>query len=328
MNNSATDTESPQRATQKHAGPAHVTRERDRRSGRGRATNAAMRARRETFTAYGLIAPALIGVVAFMVVPILLLCYLSFAKWDILMPMQFIGTANWEWAFTSPTMWHSLGVTLLFVAMVVPLQVGAGLWLATLLTRNLPGSTVFRTLLVLPWVSAPVVLGIVWNWIFDYGGVLDTLLGHHVGLLSNEALALPTVAFVQAWTQIGYVSLFFMAALSSIPNEVIEAARIDGATERQIFWQVKLPLLRPTTFFVTVTGVIASFQAFDLVYTLSPNGGPAGSTDLIAARIYQQAVPQADIGHAATLALTLFVLLVVITIIQNVVFSRRMTYDR
>lgn len=328
VTNSATDIKSRNRANPERATSGQRLRGRGRRLGRGDAATAAKLARREALTAYGLIAPALIGVVAFMVVPILLLCYLSFAKWDILMPMKLIGTANWEWAFTSPTMWHSLGVTLLFVAMVVPLQVGAGLWLATLLTRNLPGSTVFRTLLVLPWVSAPVVLGIVWNWIFDYGGVLDSLVGHHVGLLSNEALALPTVAFVQAWTQIGYVSLFFMAALSSIPNEVIEAARIDGATERQIFWRVKLPLLRPTTFFVTVTGVIASFQAFDLVYTLSPNGGPGGSTDLIAARIYQQAVPQANIGHAATLALTLFVLLVVITVIQNVVFSRRMTYDR
>lgn len=299
-------------------------------AGRVRRRNhtAAKLARREAVMAYALISPALIGVVAFMAVPILLLVYLSFAKWDILRPLQFVGTENWEWAFTSPTMWHSLGVTVLFVAIVVPLQVGAGLWLATLLTKALPGSAVFRTLLVLPWVSAPVVLGIVWNWIFDYGGVLDSVVGHHVGLLSNEALALPTVAFVQAWTQIGYVSLFFMAGLSSMPSEVIEAARIDGATERQIFWQIILPLLRPTTFFVTVTGVIASFQAFDLVYTLSPNGGPGGSTDLIAARIYQQAVPQANIGHAATLALTLFVILVAVSVLQNVVFSRRMNYDR
>ncbi|MFD2675062.1 carbohydrate ABC transporter permease [Gulosibacter bifidus] len=302
---------------------------RTRPEGTPSARNTPKRARRrETLTAYALVAPALIGVVAFMVVPILVLCYLSFAKWDILLPMKFIGTANWEWALTSPTMWHSLGVTLLFVAIVVPLQVGVGLWLATLLTRALPGSTVFRTLLVLPWVSAPVVLGIVWNWIFDYGGVLDSVLGQHLGLLSNEAFALPTVAFVQAWTQIGYVSLFFMAGLSSIPNEVVEAARIDGATDRQIFWQVKFPLLRPTLFFVSVTGVIASFQAFDLVYTLSPNGGPGGSTDLIAARIYQQAIGQANIGQAATLALTLFVLLVAVTVIQNLVFSRRMNYDR
>lgn len=285
-------------------------------------------ARREALTAYALIAPALIGVVAFMLLPILLLVYLSFAKWDILTPIKLVGFDNWEWALTSPTMWHSLGVTLLFVLIVVPLQVAAGLWLATLLTKALPGSGVFRTLLVLPWVSAPVVLGIVWNWIFQYGGVLDSVVGHHVGLLSNEALALPTVAFVQAWTQIGYVSLFFMAGLSSIPEEILEAARIDGASEREIFWRIKLPLLRPTTFFVTVTGVIASFQAFDLVYTLSPNGGPGGSTDLIAARIYQQAVPQANIGHAATLALTLFVILVVVSVLQNAVFSRRMNYDR
>jgi multiple sugar transport system permease protein len=283
---------------------------------------------REALTAYGLLAPALLGVLAFLVVPIIMLVVLSFAQWDVLSPVEFVGLRNWEWALQSGTMWHSFGVTALFVALVVPVQIAAGLLLAVLLVRNLPGSAVLRTVLVLPWVSAPVVLGIVWRWLLEYGGVADTLAGTHLGLLSDERLALPTVAFVQAWTQIGYVSLFFMSGLTNIPNEIVEAARIDGATEGRIFWRIKLPLLTPTTFFVLVTGVIAAFQTFDLVYTLSPAGGPSGSTDLIAARIYQQAVPLSNIGQASVLALILFALLVVVTLVQNAYFSRRANYDR
>jgi multiple sugar transport system permease protein len=267
-------------------------------------------------------------VLAFLVVPIIMLVVLSFAQWDVLSPVEFVGLRNWEWALQSGTMWHSFGVTALFVALVVPVQIAAGLLLAVLLVRNLPGSAVLRTVLVLPWVSAPVVLGIVWRWLLEYGGVADTLAGTHLGLLSDERLALPTVAFVQAWTQIGYVSLFFMSGLTNIPNEIVEAARIDGATEGRIFWRIKLPLLTPTTFFVLVTGVIAAFQTFDLVYTLSPAGGPSGSTDLIAARIYQQAVPLSNIGQASVLALILFALLVVVTLVQNAYFSRRANYDR
>lgn len=283
---------------------------------------------REAITAYGFLTPALLGVLAFLIVPIIMLVVLSFADWDILSPIEFVGLKNWEWALTDGVMWHSFGVTALFVLLVVPVQLAAGLLLAVLLVRNLPGSAVLRTVLVLPWVSAPVVLGIVWRWLLQYGGVVDDVFGVNLGMLSDERFALPTVAFVQAWTQIGYVSLFFMSGLSNIPQEILEAARIDGASEWRIFWRIKFPLLTPTTFFVLVTGVIAAFQTFDLVYTLSPSGGPGGSTDLIAARIYQQAVPLSNIGQASVLALILFALLVIVTLIQNAYFSRKTNYER
>lgn len=284
--------------------------------------------RRETLMAYGLLTPMLFGVAAFLLVPIVVLIGLSFAEWDILRPMQWVGFDNWVKSATDPAVWRSLGVTALFVVLVVPVQVAVGLWLATMLVRNLPGSAAVRTILVLPWVCAPVVLGIVWQWIFSYQGVINTLADAPIPWLTSEATALPIVAFVQAWSQVGYVSLFFMAGLSNIPDAVVEAARIDGASERQIFWRIKLPLLKPTMFFVTVTGIIAAFQSFDLVYRLSPNGGPGGTTDLIAARIYSQAIPNANVGEAAVLALILFATLIIVTLVQNAYFSRSTTYER
>lgn len=283
---------------------------------------------REALTAYGLLAPALLGVVAFLVTPILVLVALSFANWNVLSPIEFVGIGNWQWALTSGTVWRSLGVTTLFVALVVPLTIAAGLWLAVLLNRALPGSALVRTILVLPWVSAPVVIGIVWRWLLQYGGVVDTTLDRHLGILTDARFALPAVAFVQAWSQVGYVCLFFLAGLASIPKDFIEAARIDGAREWGIFWRVKFPLLRPTLFFVTVTGIIAAAQSFDLVYALSPNGGPSGTTDLIAARIYQQAIPLGNIGQAAVLALILFAVLIAVTLVQNAYFARKTTYER
>jgi multiple sugar transport system permease protein len=134
------------------------------------------------------------------------------------------------------------------------------------------------------------------------------------------------VATVTIWSQVGYVTLFFLAGLNAIPPELYEAARIDGADGWQTFWRITLPLLRPTTFFVLVTGIISSFQVFDTVYAMT-GGGPAGRTDVIAARIYHEAFEAFRLGRAAAIAVVLFVLLVAVTLGQQLYFRRRITYD-
>lgn len=278
---------------------------------------------------YLLLAPSLIGIVAFLLLPILVVLWLSLNQWDLLAPMKFVGLDNWVNVLSQPVFGHSLLVTLLFVAMVIPLQTVLGLFMATLLSRGLPGSSVFRVIFVIPWICAPLALGIVWKWIFaPYGGALNTLLGTHVEWLSNPDLALPAVATVSIWSQVGYTTLFFMAGLAAIPEQVLEAAELDGANAWQTFTQVKLPLLLPTLFFVLVTGVISSFQAFDHIYALTPDGGPQGATDVIATRIYLEAFQGGfNLGDASVMALVLFAILVIITVIQQRWFSKRVTYD-
>ncbi|GAA4979109.1 sugar ABC transporter permease [Pseudonocardia tropica] len=130
-----------------------------------------------------------------------------------------------------------------------------------------------------------------------------------------------------AWTQVGYVALFFLAGLRAIPDTIVEAARLDGASAWQLLWRIRLPLLRPTLFFVLVTGVISSFQVFDSVYALTPNGGPQGVTDVVAGRIYYEAFENRAVGQAAVMAMVLFVILVVVTVAQQRWFSRRTTYE-
>jgi multiple sugar transport system permease protein len=285
-------------------------------------------ARREAGIGYALLAPSLFGIAAFLLFPILVVIWLSMQHWDLLSPASFVGGQNFIDVFGDPGFGRSLLVTGLFVLLVIPLQTALGLFAATLLSRGLPGSGFFRVIYVIPWICAPLALGVVWNWIFaPTGGALNALLGRNVPWLSDPVLALPSVAAVSIWSQVGYVTLFFMAGLAAVPQETLDAARVDGANAVQTFWRIKLPLLRPTMFFVLVTGVISSFQAFDSIYALTPNGGPQGSTDVIATRIYAKAFKDFDVGHASVMALVLFVILIVETVLQQLYFRRRITYD-
>lgn len=276
-----------------------------------------------------LLAPSLFGLTAFLLFPILVVLWLSLNQWDLLAPIRFVGLDNWTEVLGDPTFGNSMFRTLIFVALVIPLQTALGLFLAVLLTRGLPGSGLFRVIYVIPWVCAPLALGVVWKWILaPFDGALNNLLGLNVEWLSNPALAMPAVAGVTIWSQVGYTTLFFVAGLAAIPDTVLEAAQLDGANGWQIFWQVKLPLLGPTMFFVLVTGVISAFQAFDQIYALTPRGGPEGTTDVIASRIYLEAFQGGfNLGRASVMALVLFAILVVVTVVQQRWFADRITYD-
>ncbi|MCM3844894.1 sugar ABC transporter permease [Pseudonocardia sp. DR1-2] len=286
------------------------------------------RSRRDTRTAYLLLAPSLVGVVLFLLVPVLIVLGLALFRWDLVGPRTFVGLENVAAVAADGRFARSLLVTAFFVLIVIPVQTVLGLAAALLLDRGLPGTTVFRVVFVLPWICAPLVLGVVWRWILSpTDGALNALLGIRVEWLADPALALPSVAAVTAWTQVGYVALFFLAGLRAIPDTIVEAARLDGASAWQLLWRIRLPLLRPTLFFVLVTGVISSFQVFDSVYALTPNGGPQGVTDVVAGRIYYEAFENRAVGQAAVMAVVLFVILVVVTVAQQRWFSRRTTYE-
>ncbi|MDX1878355.1 sugar ABC transporter permease [Mycolicibacterium sp. 141076] len=282
---------------------------------------------RDTLTGYALLAPSLFGVVMFLLLPMLVVGWLSLQRWDLLGPIRFVGLDNWHAVLTDPTFGRSLAVTLGFVALVVPVQTVLGLAAAMLLARGLSGTGFFRTLYVLPWICSPLAIAVLWRWILSpTDGAVSTVLGHRIEWLTDPTLALPLVSAVTVWTNVGYVTLFFLAGILAIPNDVHDAARIDGASAWQRFRRITLPMLRPTFFFVLVTGVVSAAQVFDTVYALT-GGGPEGRTDLIAHRIYAEAFGSAAVGRAAVMALILFVLLLGITLVQHLYFRRRVTYD-
>ncbi|WP_420109088.1 carbohydrate ABC transporter permease [Mycolicibacter arupensis] len=282
---------------------------------------------RSTSLGYALLAPSLFGVVAFLLLPMLVVVWLSLHRWDLLGPISYVGAENWRSVLTDPVFGNSLVVTVLFVALVVPLQTLLGLAVAVLLARELPGSGVFRTLYVLPWICAPLAIAVLWRWILSpTDGAVSTLLQHRIEWLTDPGLALPVTSAVVVWTNVGYVALFFLAGILAIPTQVLSAARIDGANGWQRFWRVTVPMLRPTLFFVLVTGVVSAAQVFDTVYALT-GGGPSGRTDLIAHRIYDEAFGAAAIGRAAVMALVLFAVLVGVTVVQQLSLGRRVSYD-
>lgn len=283
--------------------------------------------RRPNVLAYGLLAPSLFGVVTFLLLPILVVVWLSLYRWDLLGPLRFVGLANWRSVLADTEFGNSLIVTALFVAIVVPTQTVLGLGVAAMLARLLPGTSFFRTIFVLPWICAPLAIAVLWRWILaPTDGAIATLLGHSIEWLSDPSFALPLVSAVVVWMNVGYNSLSFLAGLLAIPNDIYAAARTDGANAWQRFWRITLPMLRPTMFFVLVTGIVSAAQVFDTVYALT-DGGPAGRTDLVAHRIYAEAFGSAAIGRASVMAVLLFVILVGITIVQHLYFRRRITYD-
>jgi len=286
----------------------------------------AARARRAAL-GYALLAPSLFGVVVFLLLPMLVVGWLSLQRWDLLAPIEYVGLSNWRSVLTDSSFGTSLVVTALFIAMVVPVQTVLGLFAAAMLARGLPGSGFFRTLYVLPWICSPLAIAVLWRWILaPTDGAVGTVLGQRIEWLTDPDLALPVVSAVTVWTNVGYVTLFFLAGILAIPIEIQNAARTDGANAWQRFRHITLPMLRPTLFFVLVTGIVSAAQVFDTVYALT-GGGPQGRTDLVAHRIYAEAFGAAAVGRAAVMAVVLFVLLVGVTIVQHLYFRKRITYD-
>lgn len=282
---------------------------------------------RSTALGYALLAPSLFGVVSFLLLPMLVVVWLSMHRWDLLGPIRYVGLDNWRSVLTDATFGNSLVVTVVFIAIVVPVQIVLGLAAASMLARELPGSAAFRTLYVVPWICSPLAIAVLWRWILaPTDGAVSTLLGHRIEWLTDPGLALPVVSAVTVWTNVGYVTLFFLAGILAIPAEIHSAARTDGATGWQRFWHITLPMLRPTLFFVSVTGIVSAAQVFDTVYALT-GGGPQGRTDLVAHRIYAEAFGAAAIGRAAVMAIALFVILVGATVLQHLYFRRRISYD-
>jgi len=282
---------------------------------------------RSALLGYGLLAPSLFGVVCFLLLPMLVVVWLSMHRWDLLGPIRYVGLDNWHSVLTDPDFGNSLLVTLLFIAIVVPAQILLGLAAAAMLARELPGTGIFRALYVIPWICSPLAVAVLWRWILaPTDGAISTLAGQRIEWLTDPTLALPVVSAVTVWTNVGYVALFFLAGILAIPPQIHAAARIDGANSWQRFWRITMPMLRPTFFFVSVTGVVSAAQVFDTVYALT-GGGPAGRTDLVAHSIYAEAFGAAAIGRAAVMALVLFVILVGVTIVQHLYFRRRISYD-
>ncbi len=262
------------------------------------------------------ILPAFIGTIIFIVIPVICSFGLSFAKWDLLNPIEFVGFANYLELLSDKLFFKILVNTFVFALSTSILGVIIPLVLAAILNRKIRGSEFYKTAYFLPFITPMIVIGIIWEWIFDPNiGLLNQFLHLHINWLYDTNFAMPALIMVSVWKLIGYNMVIFLSALSGVSQSLFEAAKIDGADAFQTFKNVTIPLLSPTIFFVVIITAISSFQIFDLIYLMT-QGGPLDSTNVIVYAIYKNAFEYFNIGKASAMAYVLFVIILILTLIQ------------
>lgn len=300
-------------------------------------TSTASRAWTTTLQGYLFLIPALALLAVFVLGPGIWVFGLSLFKWDLISSAAtFLGGANYTLLARDPVFWQSLGQTVYFVVVSVPVGIAISLGLALLLNARFPLRGFFRGAVFVPFVTPAVATIVIWQWIFntDYG-LLNALLGAfhlpRVAWLTDARWIMPAVIIYTLWSTVGFNMVIFLAGLANIPPDLKEAARVDGAGRWNVFRHVTWPLLTPTTYFVLLISVINSFKVFNAIYVLtgSPGGvtgGPDRAAMTIGVYLYKQAFEFFRAGYASAISVVLFVIILVLTLAQMAASRRRVFY--
>jgi multiple sugar transport system permease protein len=286
------------------------------------------RAWRNTAIGWSFLLPNFVGFAVLTLVPVALLFYYAFTSWDIFGGAQWSGLANFTQMLHDASFWTALRNTVYYTVFHIPLTLAAALALALLLNRKLKAVAFFRTVAFFPYITSIVAVAQVWNLLFSpgYGPINEFLravgVAHPPGWTTSADWSMPAVIVVGTWRDMGYYMLLFLAGLQTIPNQLFEAATVDGANAWQRFRAVTLPGLRPTTFLVTVLLTIDSFKIFDLILVMT-NGGPGQSTLVLSQYIYQKGFVENQFGYASAVSMVLFALCFLVTVLQFLVNKRR-----
>lgn len=286
--------------------------------------------RRETILGYGLILPSLLVFLVFFIYPVAYSLYLSFFRWDMMMPMQFIGARNYRELADNAEFREVLGNTLKYSAGVVALAMGIGLVLALLLNRRTTLTSFLQACIFTSYIVSWVAVSLLWIWMLDpqYGlinYVASFLKMPPMDWLGNHRLALWSLVAVTVWKIVGYPMVIFLAGLQSISRDYYEAASLDGAGTWHQFRFITWPLLTPTTLFLFITLSIATFQGFDIVNIMT-QGGPVHSTSIYVFYIYEQAFHYFRLGTASAAVIICFLLILGLTFLEHRVFRRGVHY--
>lgn len=258
------------------------------------------------------LAPALVIYLLFAIVPILISFYYSVMDWDGFTDMKFIGLANFQEALTDPVFWSSLKNNLLVVATSVFGQIPLALFFALLLNRNLKGGKIFRTLGFLPVVISTVIISLVWGMLYNSRRGLFNKLLESVGLdqlaqnwLGDPKWAMISVCITIIWQFVGLYLIIFLAALQNIPQEIYEAAEIDGASEMKKTFFITLPMMRNSIMVAVILCISGSLRTFDLIYVMT-SGGPGHSTEVLAMYMFDQTFSSTRYGYGSALSIFIF----------------------
>jgi multiple sugar transport system permease protein len=279
---------------------------------------------------YIFLLPMIVGLLVFRLGPVIWSFLLSFQNYNPFEGGEYIGLGNYRELLTDSDFRQTFGNTLAFTLMYLPLGVLSSLALALLVNNRLRGIILFRAIYFLPVISAVAAIGTIWAWLLNpLYGLVNYLIKAASGLTGPEWLGSPktallTLVLVNVWRTMGYAMVIFLAGLQDVPQELTDAARVDGAGKIKTFFRITFPLLSPTTFFVIIITIIRSFQIFDLVYIMTAPasgeggtvGGPANSTNVLVISIFQNAFKWYRMGYGAAQAYILFVLVALIALVN------------
>lgn len=272
------------------------------------------------------VAPATLIVLGLSIFPAGWALLLSLQDWDGFSPPEFVGLDNYAQIITDEDFFGAVQNTGLYTILFVPMSVLAGLFLAVALNRRIRFIGLYRTAIFVPFVASAAATGILSTYLFSpqfglVNNVLRVLGLPPQGWLEDQSQAMIVIAIMSLWGQAAFTTVLYLAALQDVPHELLEAAKLDGATPWQTFWRVVWPGLAPVTVFVTIWQVIGAIQLFDLVYTTT-RGGPLDATKTIVYYLWEKAFKSLEFGYGSAVAYVLFVLTLVITV-GVVIYSRR-----
>lgn len=275
-------------------------------------------------TGLAFIMPSLIGFLVFTFVPVVISLFLSFCDWNFMSGfdgIKFNGIENYVKLFSDDWFLSSYENNITFTVVTVPVLIALGLVIATIMNKYIFGGTAVRTMFFIPYICSVVAVCSVWMVLFQpsYGPINQLLF--KLGMenppkwLADYDWSLVSIMIVYIWQQVGYYAIVFLAAIKGVPDELYEAASLDGAGAIRSFFNVTVPMVAPTTFFLTIMGIIGSFKVFDQISVLT-QGGPGNSSSVMAFYVYRTAFEYYDMGYANTLAWALFVLIFAVTMVQ------------
>jgi len=268
-----------------------------------------------------LVSPALAHLAIFALWPIAFVIYMSLCRWPLLGGARsFVGGENYRILLADGAFWNAMLNSAYFTVGTVPVTLLLALMLASLLNQPIRLRGLLRTLYFLPVVTSTVAVAMVFSWVYHPEfGLLNWALSlfgiDGPNWLGDPRTALPALMIMSVWKGLGYSMVIYLAGLSAIPPELYEAAELEGASAWHRFWHVTVPLLKPTTVFLAVTGIIGSFQVFTAVYTMT-EGGPLRSTDVVVYHIFNSAFERFHLGYASAQALVLFAVILFVTLLQ------------
>jgi len=278
------------------------------------------RKRYNSQSAYLFILPYFLLLLLFFLLPAGLILPISFTNWSIVGSPKWVGLGNYIHIFKNNYFWKALGNTLYYTVMVTVCLTFLGMFLATLLNQKLKGRTIGRMFVFMPYVISSAAAGIVFRWIYDQNfGIIASYL-HKLGLpsipfLTDPRLAMISIILMNLWWSVGFNTIIYLAALQGIPEELYQAAEVDGASSTQIFYFITLPLLKPITLYVTVLCFANSFQMFDEAYIMT-QGGPLGSTTTLVLQMWNTAFSNFHFGEAAAISMIIMAIIMIVTLLQ------------